>query len=98
MAIIMDNYARWAFSLRRVRRRLMFRLSEIAERYGTEVASDILTRSRSNLQLDAMPIMPYAGNNMSKPPSAFLSARYDAVDTRPEQVDNAENASTSRLL
>jgi hypothetical protein len=78
----------------------MFRFSQLAERYGTDVASDILTRSRSNIQLDAMPMMPYVENSMSKPPSAYLSARYDAVDTKPEKADSAESTvtSTSRLL
>ena len=80
---------------------LSFFLSQLAERYGTEVASNILTRSRSNLQLDAMPMVPYVGNGMSKPPSAYLSARYDAVDTKPERADLGAEitvTSTSRLL
>ncbi|KIM37026.1 hypothetical protein M413DRAFT_448751 [Hebeloma cylindrosporum] len=68
--------------------------SQLADRYGMEVASDILTRSRSNLQLDALPSLPHTGNDMVRPPSVYLSAKYDAVDTRPES--SAE--STSRLL
>jgi hypothetical protein len=67
--------------------------SQLAERYGSEVASDILTRSRSNLQLDAMPTLPHVENDMMRPPSVYLSAKYDAVDTRPESAE-----STARLL
>ena len=99
MAIIMDNYARWVLDCFCVSVMLMFSVlfcSQLAERYGTEVASDILTRSRSNLQLDAMPTLPHAGNDMVLPPSVYLSAKYDAVDTRPERAESAE--STARLL
>ncbi|KDR70362.1 hypothetical protein GALMADRAFT_144666 [Galerina marginata CBS 339.88] len=45
MAVIMDNYA-----------------GQLAEQYGDEIAADVLTRSRSNLnlQLEALPSVPYA--------------------------------------
>lgn len=33
--------------------------SQLAEQYGNDVASEVMARSRSNLQLDAMPTMPY---------------------------------------
>ena len=32
----------------------------MAEQYGNDVASEVMARSRSNLQLDAMPTMPYS--------------------------------------
>ena len=33
--------------------------SQLAEQYGADVASEVLARSRSNLQLDSLPTMPY---------------------------------------
>lgn len=33
--------------------------SQLAEQYGNDVASEVMARSRSNLQLDTMPTMPY---------------------------------------
>jgi len=33
--------------------------NQLAEQYGNDVASEILARSRSNLQLDALPNVPY---------------------------------------
>ncbi|EIW63764.1 uncharacterized protein TRAVEDRAFT_25217, partial [Trametes versicolor FP-101664 SS1] len=33
--------------------------NQLAEQYGNDVASEVMARSRSNLQLDAMPTMPY---------------------------------------
>ena len=73
---------------------LFFFFSQLAERYGAEVASDILTRSKSNLQLDAMPALQHVGNDaMVRPSSAYLSAKYDTVDARPESAE-----STARLL
>ncbi|OBZ65178.1 hypothetical protein A0H81_14828 [Grifola frondosa] len=32
--------------------------NQLAEQYGNDVASEVMARSRSNLQLDAMPTMP----------------------------------------
>ncbi|KAH9854490.1 tetraspanin Tsp2 [Lenzites betulinus] len=44
--------------------------NQLAEQYGNDVASEVMARSRSNLQLDAMPTMPYSSstsyNNQSK--------------------------------
>jgi len=53
--------------------------SQLAEQYGTEVAEDILSRSRSNLQLDAMPTMPYQQSSSS---SYLNHAKYDSVGGR----------------
>lgn len=33
--------------------------SQLAEQYGNDVASEVLARSRSNLQLDALPTVGY---------------------------------------
>jgi hypothetical protein len=33
--------------------------SQLAEQYGSDVASEVMARSRSNLQLDAMPQVGY---------------------------------------
>ncbi|PIL31047.1 hypothetical protein GSI_05743 [Ganoderma sinense ZZ0214-1] len=33
--------------------------NQLAEQYGNDVASEVIARSRSNLQLDSMPNMPY---------------------------------------
>ena len=96
MAIIMENYARWVELLLCEYDAEFFCVlffSQLAERYGSEVASDVLTRSRSNLQLDAMPTQPHVGNDMVRPPSVYLSAKYETVDTRPESAE-----STARLL
>ncbi|KAI0829109.1 tetraspanin Tsp2 [Trametes gibbosa] len=44
--------------------------NQLAEQYGNDVASEVMARSRSNLQLDSMPTMPYSSstsyNNQSK--------------------------------
>ncbi|KAF9457504.1 tetraspanin Tsp2 [Collybia nuda] len=51
--------------------------NQLAEQYGSDVASEIIARSRSNLQLDTMPTMPY--------PSGQNSAshnKYDSVGGR----------------
>ncbi|KAF5310670.1 hypothetical protein D9619_007723 [Psilocybe cf. subviscida] len=55
--------------------------SQLAEQYGSDVASDILTRSRSNLHLDAMPTMPYVAPG--KPQQGYGNTRYDSVSTKP---------------
>ncbi|TFY63697.1 hypothetical protein EVJ58_g3101 [Rhodofomes roseus] len=39
--------------------------SHLAEEYGTEVASDIVSKSRSSLRLDAMPTVPYSRSRSS---------------------------------
>jgi len=51
--------------------------NQLAEQYGDEVASKILTKSRSNLNLNSMESMPYA-----KPSAAVYHAKYDSVGTR----------------
>jgi hypothetical protein len=40
--------------------------SQLAEQYGGAFAEDVLNRSRSRVQLDAMPSMPYASNQERK--------------------------------
>ena len=48
--------------------------SQLAEQYGNDVASEVLARSRSNLQLDAMPTMPYSPSQQSS-----YAGKYDSV-------------------
>lgn len=57
--------------------------SKLAEEYGTDVASEMLARSRSNLNLNAslssmevMPTMPYAT------PQPKYHARYDSLGVK----------------
>ena len=49
--------------------------SQLAEQYGNDVASEVMARSRSNLQLDAMPTMPY---NPS-PATSYGGGKYDSL-------------------
>ncbi|RDB30757.1 hypothetical protein Hypma_005719 [Hypsizygus marmoreus] len=56
--------------------------NQLAEQYGSEVASEILAKSRSNLHVDSMQSMPY--NNGQNP---VYHAKYDSVGGRaPEGV------------
>ncbi|KAF8156038.1 tetraspanin Tsp2 family [Crassisporium funariophilum] len=52
--------------------------SQLAEQYGTEVASEVIARSRSNLQLDSMPTMPYAASGSAR---AGAGTKYDSLST-----------------
>jgi len=62
--------------------------NQLAEQYGSDVATDILNRSRSNLHLDktggaspagsSMMSMPYAGNNHGGP-TGYQHTKYDSV-------------------
>ncbi|TFK38283.1 hypothetical protein BDQ12DRAFT_684281 [Crucibulum laeve] len=62
MAVIMDNYA-----------------TQLAEQYGSDIAEDILTRSRSNLnlQLEALPTVPYSSSR-----TGSLNTKYESVGSR----------------
>lgn len=51
--------------------------SQLAEQYGSDVASDIIARSRSNLQLDSMPTMPYSPGQPS-----VNHSKYDSIGSR----------------
>ena len=48
--------------------------SQLAEQYGNDVASEVMARSRSNLQLDAMPTMPYSNST-----SSSYTGKYDQL-------------------
>lgn len=48
--------------------------SQLAEQYGNDVASEVIARSRSNLQLDSMPNVPY---NQSATSSYAGAGKYD---------------------
>ncbi|PSR84476.1 hypothetical protein EW026_g3039 [Hermanssonia centrifuga] len=52
--------------------------NQLAEQYGNDVASEVMARSRSNLQLDAMPTMPY--NNSQQ--SSYVGSKYDSLSAR----------------
>ncbi|KAG6816990.1 hypothetical protein H0H87_001058, partial [Tephrocybe sp. NHM501043] len=59
--------------------------NQLAEQYGSEVASEILARSRSNLQLDKMQKMPYNSTSASGAYTAqhpVYHAKYDSVGGR----------------
>lgn len=49
--------------------------TQLAEQYGSEVASDMISRSRSNLHLDSMPTMPYTPRNNTP----YNDTRYDEL-------------------
>ena len=49
--------------------------SQLAEQYGNDVASEVMARSRSNLQLDAMPTMPYSSG-------AAYPGKYDSLGNK----------------
>ncbi|KAI0739515.1 hypothetical protein C8Q80DRAFT_1123930 [Daedaleopsis nitida] len=49
--------------------------NQLAEQYGNDVASEVLARSRSNLQLDAMPTMPYSNSQQS----TAYTGKYDQL-------------------
>jgi len=51
--------------------------NQLAEQYGSDVASEILSKSRSTLQLDTMQTMPYAKNQ-----NHVYHAKYDSVGSR----------------
>ena len=62
MAVIMDNYAKYALHSHHGRLLLMCfflsyfsLLSELADQYGADVASEVLAHSRSSLQLGVLP-------------------------------------------
>ena len=65
MAVIMDNYARYISSPSLAKCQRLTPISQLAEQYGEDVASDVLARSRSNLHLDARPVEPYAAGTSS---------------------------------
>lgn len=54
--------------------------SQLAEQYGSDVASEVINRSRSNLQLDAMPTMPYSGGSTNA--STYGGSKYDTLSAK----------------
>jgi len=44
--------------------------NQLAEQYGGDVATEVLARSKSNLQIDALPNVPYQGRYDSRPGEA----------------------------
>lgn len=59
----------------------MFYDSQLAEQYGDGVASEVLARSRSNMQLDALPTVGYSQNNT---PSVQTANKFDSVASKGE--------------
>lgn len=54
--------------------------SQLAEQYGNDVASEVIARSRSNLQLDTMPTMPY--REATSTSSTYGGSKYDTLSAR----------------
>ncbi|KZT18703.1 hypothetical protein NEOLEDRAFT_1159382 [Neolentinus lepideus HHB14362 ss-1] len=52
--------------------------NQLAEQYGADVASDIISRSRSNLQLDMMPAVAYSSGNEAQ----LGGGKYDQLRNR----------------
>ncbi|TFK56319.1 tetraspanin Tsp2 family [Heliocybe sulcata] len=52
--------------------------NQLAEQYGADVASDIISRSRSNLQLDTMPTITYSSGNQPQ----LSGSKYDQLRNR----------------
>jgi hypothetical protein len=59
MAVIMDNYAKFVHLSSSYLLCPDAPSSQLAEQCGSDVASEVMARSRSNLQLDAMPQVGY---------------------------------------
>ena len=57
----------------------LFFCSQLAEQYGTNVATEIVTRSRSNVQLDTM---PYAALSSTTSPVG-RHMKYNSLSTHP---------------
>jgi len=55
--------------------------NQLAEQYGTDVASEVMARSRSNVNLSAMPTMPYGSNTMSSGHS-YSDSKYGSLRDR----------------
>jgi len=53
--------------------------NQLAEQYGNDVASEVLARSRSNLQLDTMPTMPYQRGMADQ---TYGSSKYDTLNSK----------------
>ena len=51
--------------------------SQLAEQYGNDVASEVIARSRSNLQLDSMPNVPYNQSATSSYAGGGGGGKYD---------------------
>ena len=54
-------------------------VSQLAEQYGTNIATEIVTRSRSNVQLDTM---PYAALSSTTSPVG-RHMKYNSLSTHP---------------
>jgi Tetraspanin family len=87
MAVIMDNYAKFvsffSFPPFFIQTCSPSSHSQLAEQYGSHVASEVMARSPSNLQLDAMPTMPLKQGRSH----SYSHSKYDGIGGRgPETV------------
>jgi hypothetical protein len=55
--------------------------NQLAEQYGSDVASEVMARSRSNLNLDAMPTMPYNSGTQASGHS-YNDSKYGSLRDR----------------
>ena len=56
--------------------------SQLAEQYGSDVASEVMARSRSQINLDAMPTISYQNSN---PGHTYTDSKYGSLrDRAPE--------------
>ncbi|KAJ3481786.1 hypothetical protein NLI96_g7427 [Meripilus lineatus] len=55
--------------------------NQLAEQYGNDVASEILSRSRSNVNLDTMPSMPYTSSTVA----SYNGSRYENLANKPSE-------------
>ncbi|KAF4580546.1 hypothetical protein EYR38_003145 [Pleurotus pulmonarius] len=62
--------------------------NQLAEQFGSDVASEVLARSRSNLKLDAMPTMGY-----STAQSSAYSSKYEPITHRNHHEGNLTSSS-----
>ena len=91
MAVIMDNYAKYVppppslpFNSTLTFPSLPFPSllhSQLAEQYGTDVASEVMARSRSQLNLAAMPTMPYNASTQTSGHS-YSDSKYGSLRDR----------------
>lgn len=55
--------------------------SQLAEQYGNDVASEILTKSKSGWQLDGLPAVAYS-QSLSQTPSIQMASKYGSIASK----------------
>ncbi|KAF8643205.1 hypothetical protein AX16_009162 [Volvariella volvacea WC 439] len=56
--------------------------TQLAEQYGPDLANEAISRSRSQLNMESMPNMPYASSGPGTANSSQYNSRYDLVTPR----------------